>query len=73
MSSMFGRRKRTGGGGPSPSDSYNHLRSMALGAGRSGVIPRHADHLDVYGVVVDIPAQGGYASVVALGDNMTSM
>jgi hypothetical protein len=73
MGSMLGRRNWNSEGDRSPIEMYSHMRSMALGAAKSGVIPRLGDHPDVFGVVVDIPAQGGYASVVALGDNTTSM
>ena len=70
---MFGRDKGSKRGGASPQEIYNGLRSTMLGAASSGQIPRHDDHPDVYGLVIDMPGQGGYATVVALGDNTTSM
>jgi hypothetical protein len=70
---VFGRDKGSKWGGASPEEIYNGLRSTMLGAASSGQIPRHDDHPDVYGLVIDMPGQGGYATVVALGDNTTSM
>jgi hypothetical protein len=68
---MLRRRKDDRG---SPKDNpYKGLRRMALAAVENGLAPPTSDHPDVSGVVVDIPAQGGYASVVALTDNTTSM
>jgi len=47
---------------------------MALQATDSGALPAPpADHPDVSGVIVDIPASGGYATLVALTDNTTSL
>lgn len=69
---MFKRRKERAGG-QSPEQMYNELRSMALGAAKRGSIPRHDDHPDVYGLLVDLPGQTGCATVVALGDNTTSV
>src|SRR5665213_4024849 len=73
MQPMLGRRKRNGHEPASPEEMYRDLRSMALEAAVSGVIPVHRDHPEVFGLVADIPAQGGYATIVALGDNSTSM
>ncbi len=70
---MFGRDNGPKRGGTSPEETYNGLRSIIFGAASSGQIPRHDDHPDVYGLVIDIPGQGGSATVVALGDNTTSM
>lgn len=56
-----------------PDVPYADLRAMALGAARSGVIPRHEQHPAVFGVVVDVSAPGGHVTVVALGDNSTSL
>jgi hypothetical protein len=70
---VFGRDKGSKRGDASPEELYNGLRSTVLGAAINGQIPRHDDHPDVYGLVIDMPGQGGYASVVALGDNTTSM
>jgi hypothetical protein len=53
---------------------YRDLRSMALEALERGALaPPFPDHPDVAGVVVDIPATGGSATVVALADNTTSL
>jgi hypothetical protein len=46
---------------------------MALGAAQGGSMPRRSDHPRVHGVLVDIPAPGGWVTVVALGDNTTSL
>lgn len=46
---------------------------MALGAVDAGLAPPGSDHPNVFGVVVDIPSSGGWATVVALGDGTTSM
>jgi hypothetical protein len=35
--------------------------------------PPSAAHPDISGVVVDVPAQGGFATVVGLTDDTTSM
>jgi hypothetical protein len=71
---MLGRRKRNDSGEPkSPSNAYAGLRAMALGAVGGSLYPPSDDHPNVSGVVVDVPAQGGYATFVALADNTTSM
>lgn len=70
---MLRRRKAERDGHPPPEQVYLGLRSVALGAMESGALPRREDHPDVYGLVVDIPAQGGHATVVSLGDNTTSL
>ena len=69
---MFRRRKDSQGGQGPAAQIYSDLRSMALHAAERTTIQRREDHPDVYGVVVDVPAQGGFATVVALGDNTTS-
>ena len=46
---------------------------MALGAPNQGLPAPSVDHPDVSGLVVDIPAQGGFATVIAMTDNTTSM
>jgi hypothetical protein len=47
---------------------------MALLAVEGGSLPTPpAEHPNVSGVVVDIPASGGFATVVALTDNTTSL
>jgi hypothetical protein len=53
---------------------YNDLRAMALRAADRGALRSvSAEHPDVSGVVVDIPASGGTATLVALTDNTTSL
>jgi hypothetical protein len=46
---------------------------MALSAVTNGLQSPSSDHPDVSGLVVDIPAQRGFVTVVALTDNTTSM
>jgi len=70
---MLGRRKRGGGGSESPDEIYRALRTLALDSSTNGLALPGADHPDVSGLVIDIPAQGGFATVVALTDNTTSM
>src|SRR6478672_7058058 len=72
---VFSRRRRDReGAGSSPEEVFTGLRAMALQATESGALPAPpADHPDVCGVVVDIPASGGYATLVALTDNTTSL
>jgi hypothetical protein len=72
---VFRRRGRDDQpGNPSPQNIYNDLRAMALRAADSGALPSaSAEHPDVSGVVVDIPASGGTATIVALTDNTTSL
>jgi hypothetical protein len=70
---MLGRRKRGGGGQQSPDEIYRGLRALALDSPANGLALPDADHPDVSGLVIDIPAQGGFATVVALTDNTTSM
>ena len=68
---MFRRRNRDTSTG-SPVAVFEDLRSNALAAVQVGVSP-HDARTYVAGVVVDIPAEGGFATVVALADNTTSM
>jgi hypothetical protein len=46
---------------------------MALDSVDNGLAAPAPEHPDVSGVIVDIPAQGGFATLVALTDNTTSM
>jgi hypothetical protein len=69
---MFGR-KQPKGGGHEAARPYEGLRAMALGAVTNGLRSPGEDHPDVSGLVVDIPAQEGFATVVALTDDTTSM
>ena len=58
---------------PQRQNPYEGLRSMALRAAGSGLLTSSPNHPHVVGLVVDIPAQGGFAAVVALNDNTASM
>ena len=70
---MLGRRKKRGhGSGTAPMDAYLGLRGMVLGPD-SRMTPPAPEHPDVSGAMVDMPSQGGYATVVALTDDTTSM
>jgi hypothetical protein len=46
---------------------------MALNAVGNGLPLPSADHPDVSGVIVDIPARGGFVTLVGMTDNATSM
>ena len=72
---MLGRRKRRGGSDQPPADTnpYEGLRDLALRAVDNGLPAPSSDHPDVSGVVVDIPSQGAFATVVGMTDNTTSM
>jgi hypothetical protein len=67
------RRKRADDGDPESRNPYEDMRAMALSAVVTGLAPPGTGHPDVSGVVVDVPAQGGFATFVALNDNTTSM
>jgi hypothetical protein len=54
------RRKRTPAAAGQPADSYLELRDLALRAASPSV-------------VVDIPVDDGYATLVAMGDDTTSL
>ena len=74
MSLVLGRRKRQDkDASQAPEDVYRGLRKLALNSVANGLAPPPADHSGVSGIVVDIPAQGGFATVVALTDGTTSM
>ena len=49
------------------------LRATALGAAEQGLPAPPSDHAHVSGVVIDIPRQGGTATLVAMTDNTTSL
>src|SRR5262245_60819931 len=71
---MFGRRRREQGSpGQAGEEIYRQLRSQALDAVGAGLAPPPPEHPDVSGVVVDVPAEGGHATVVALTDGTTSL
>ena len=74
---VFGRKKR-GPAGSVPADSaseggYLGLRKLALAAVDTGAVSATADHPRVGGVVVDIPSDDGVATLVAMGDDSTSL
>jgi hypothetical protein len=52
---------------------FRGLRSMALHATEHGLAPPPPSHPWVSGAVVDIPAAGGFATLVALCDDTTSI
>lgn len=66
-------RKRAGSGPPPPEQVYEQLRTAALAVDESLVGPPPLAHPDVLGAVIDIPREGGMASVVAMADGTTSM
>jgi hypothetical protein len=71
---VFRRKSSKGENGPKTEPGpYESLREMALSSVANGLSSPSEDHPDVSGLVVDIPAQGGFATVVALTDNTTSM
>ena len=71
---MLGRRRRNDRGDqPVEANPYDGLRDLALRAVEDGLPAPTADHPDVSGVVVDIPSQDAFATVVGLTDNATSM
>ncbi len=70
---MFGRRKRAIHADHAPSDTYYGLRNRALESISRGSVAAIPAHPRVGGVVVDVPASGGFATVVALADNTTSL
>lgn len=59
--------------GGSEATIYDDLRARALGAADLRLPHRIADHPDVEGIVVDIPASDGFATLVALCDGTTSL
>jgi hypothetical protein len=74
MRTVLGRRKRREGEQPqSQEDVYRRLRTQALSSVDNGLAAPSAEHAQVSGLVIDIPAQGGFATVVALTDDTTSM
>jgi hypothetical protein len=74
IQSMFRRqRPHEATKSDSPPNPYEGLRSLALNAVQNGLPPPSDDHPDVSGVVIDIPAQGGFVTVVGMTDNGTSM
>ena len=57
---------------PEPASIYADLRARALDAVQSGHVPSTL-RSGALGVVVDIPASGGFVTIVGLADNTTSM
>jgi hypothetical protein len=54
---------------PPDKDLYGAMRLMALESAQRGPVPRHPDHPDVHGILVDVAQENGYIalSVVAGG------
>jgi hypothetical protein len=67
------RSERSHNGGLDLADAYEGLSNLALSAVAIGLQSPGKDHPDVSGLVVDIPATGGFATIVALTDNTTSI
>lgn len=69
------RKRRDEPSAPSDDAIYFALRDMVIDAVANGLEPPSPEHEhpDVYGLVVDIPAEGGYVTVAALADDTTSM
>ena len=59
--------------GRTPQEVYAEQRWTALRAGRDDSIPRHDAHPDVYGLVMDQSATGGWVTIAVLGDNTTDL
>jgi hypothetical protein len=71
---MFGRKQPRDEVAPEPpANPYDGLRDLALNAVGNGLPPPSAEHPDVSGLLVDIPAQGGFVTLVGMTDNATSM
>jgi hypothetical protein len=69
---LFRRPSRRPRGVPGAGDTYAALRANALDS--AGALPAPPpEHSRVSGVVVDVPASNGYATVVAMTDDTTSM
>ena len=66
-------RRRAAGGPHSPVDVYVCLRTAAFDITQDAVGKGSSERADVLGAVVDIPSQGGTASIVAMADGTTSM
>ena len=70
---MLGRGKRGGGDRQSPDKIYRGLRTLAFDSPAKGLAFPDPEHPDDSGSVIGFPAQGGFATIVALTDNTTSM
>lgn len=55
------------------SDAYDRLRGLALNAVRMGMPEPPPAHPGVSGLLAEIPAEGGFVAIVAMGDGSTSM
>lgn len=66
------RRKATPSS-QSPDRAYDGLRRGALGVTEAAVGKAPPEHPNVLATVIDIPSEGGMASVVAMADGTTSM
>lgn len=66
-------RRRANPSSKPPERVYVELRLGALGVTEAVVGTAPPEHPNVLGAVVDIPGEGGVASVVALADGTTSM
>lgn len=66
-------RRRANPGSQPPEQVYEGLRIGALGVTEAMVGKAPPEHPNVLGAVVDIPREGGVASVVALADGTMSM
>jgi hypothetical protein len=66
-------RRRVPADPPPPEQVYDGLRTAALGVTEDVVGKDRPEHPDVLGAVIDIPSEGGTASVVAMADGTTSL
>lgn len=66
-------RRRAAPSSQSPDRVYNGLRTEALEVTEAVIGKAPPEHPNVLGVVIDIPAEGGIASVIAMADGTTSM
>jgi hypothetical protein len=66
-------RRRAPADPPPPEQVYDGLRRAALGVTEDVVGKAPPEHPDVLGAVIDIPSEGGTASVVAMADGTTSL
>jgi hypothetical protein len=73
--SVFGRRRsqKKQANSDATRGAYDGLRTMALDAAARGLVSTSLEHPDVAGIVVDIPAKGGFVTIVGLADGTSSM
>jgi hypothetical protein len=67
---VFRRKSKSPAKDPNP---YEDLRRTALGAVAAGLAPPRPEHPHVWGVVIDIPRDAEWVTIIALGDGSTSM